>query len=138
MALPARAGVKVDWDITDLRNGVWQARAKLQAASEVTEPLGVPDFPIATIHIFGSFNATNVSVLGYNADPNDTTATTGDIAVATPQVLHQAHSPSSTFSAVAAELLAGVIETPRYIVAQSNGAVTAVHIILIGYSQGVR
>lgn len=138
MALPARSGTKVDWDITPLRNGAWEARAILQSASDVTEPLNFSDLPINTVHIFGAFNSQNVALLGYNSNPNDTTATTGDIAVATPQALHQAHAPSTTFSAVATELLAGVIENPRYIIAKANGAVTTVHVICMGYSQGNR
>lgn len=138
MALPAKSGAAPQWTITPLRNGTWEARAILSAATDVTEPLNIYDLPIDTIHIFGAFNTQNVSVLGFNANPNDTTAVTGDIAVASPQVLHQAHAPSTTFSAIAAEVLAGVIETPRYIIAVANGAVTTVHVIAVAYSQGGR
>ena len=138
MALAARSGATPSWTITPLRNGTYEARATLTAATDVTEPLNIYDLPINTVHIFGSFGGQNVSLLGFNADPNDATPTTRDAAVATGQVLHQAHAPSSTFSAVAAELLAGVIENPRYIIAKANGAVTAVHIIALAYSQGGR
>jgi hypothetical protein len=120
MALPTPTK---PWIISPLRGRSWEARITLTGASQVSDYLTAYDLPIDTIHIFGTFNATNISVLGFNADP------ILDVSVSTPQVLHRADAPASTFSAVATELMAGVIEVPRYIVAQSNGAVTSVTIV---------
>ncbi len=129
MSIPAATK---PWVITPLRDGSYQAKIVLTGASQVSDVLIMADMPIDTVHIYGTFNAQTVSVLGFNADP------VADASIATPQALHQAHAPSTTFSAVAAELLAGVIEVPRYIVAQSNGAVTSVSIVAIFTHQRTR
>ena len=122
MALPTPTA---PWIITPIARGSYSARITFTGASQVSDFLRVHDMPLDTVHVFGTFGGSNVSVLGFNSNP----ATDGSIS--TPQVLHRADAPSSTFSAVAAELLAGVIEVPQYIVAQSNGAVTSVTIVAV-------
>ncbi len=123
MALPAQAGVK--WAITPIRGGGWSARVNFTGTGQVTEPLDVQDMALQTVHIFGTFNSTTVSLLGYNANP------VSDASTATPQALHRVNDLTATFSTIGAELLAKVVEDPLHLVAQSNGAVTAVSIIVV-------
>ena len=120
MSIPAATQ---QWTPTPLRGGAMLWTATLTGASQVAV-LEMFDLPIDTIHIYGSFNGQNVSLLGSNT--NDTSA------AATPQVLHQAgQAASATFSAVGSELLFGLVENPRYLFAQSNGAVTSVVIAIM-------
>ena len=114
MSIPAPTK---QWTLTPLRGGSILAEVTLTGASQVAV-LELFDLPIDTVHIYGTFNGQNVSLLGSNTD--DTTAT------ATPQALTHAEDNTKTFSAVAAEVLASLQDNPRYLFAQSNGAVTSV------------
>jgi len=110
------------WALTPLRGGAVMASVTLTGASQVAK-LEIYDLPIDTIHIYGSFNAQNVSLLGSNTD--DTGAS------ATPQALYQAQDATKNFSAVGSELMASLNENPRFLYAQSNGAVTSVVISIL-------
>lgn len=129
MALPTRTQ---PWVLEPIQGGNHAVRITFTGADQVSDPLSLYPQPIDTFHVFGTFGGSSVSILGFNADPAI------DGAIATPQVLHRADSPSSTLSAIGAEALISVIETPRYIVAQSNGSVTSVVIcgIFVGTRRG--
>lgn len=120
MSIPAQSGaVATTWVALPLTGGAIQYTCVLAGATDVSSTIEIYSTPINTIHIYGSFNSQNVSVLGSNS------------LSANGMVLHQADAPSSTFSAVAAEMMHSVIECPRYIYALANGAVTSVTIVVM-------
>ena len=119
MSIPSQAGVQ--WAVAPISGNSKVYTVTFTAADQVTEPLEISDYSVATIHIFGTFNAQTVTVKGFNVN----------VAAATPLALHRADALTSTFSAVGADLLAKVVETPRYIVATTDGAVTSVTVAVM-------
>lgn len=119
MSIPAQSGPT--WSITPLSGGNWLASITFTGASQVSDAIEVYDRPIDTVHIFGTFNGQTVTLKGFNAN----------VSAASPQALHQGHSSASTFSTVGSELMASMIETPRYLIAQSDGAVTSVTVAIV-------
>lgn len=121
MSIPAPSGAAASkWAPSPLAGGAIQYTCVLAGATDVSDLLEVYNLPIQTIHIFGSFNAQNISVLATNSISSS----------ANGQALHRLNDATATFSAVGAELLAAVIECPRYIFAQANGAVTSVSVVI--------
>lgn len=120
MSIPAQAGGAV-WTVTALNGGARQYSVTLDSSSDVSDLLEIYDIPIDTIHIYGSFNSQTVTLLGTNSTAS----------AANGQALHRAHDPTLTFSTVGSEILAALVENPRFIYAKADGAVTSVVISII-------
>lgn len=113
----------VPWEVLNLGNSVRVISVTL-AGGDSTILYDLPMFSDKTIHIFGgTFGDSTVTVLGQNQ-----TSTPG---TPTGQPLHQAHDPEEDFSAVAAELLATVLENPRWIIASASaGTGTGLRVVI--------
>jgi hypothetical protein len=85
---------------------------------DTAENIEIPDYADKTIHVYGSFGNSTVTVTGLN----DTAASA--------QALHRVHDSSLTFSALAAETLALLLENPRYITA-SCAAGTGLKVVIV-------
>ena|SRR3990167_3774606 len=119
MAIPAQSGVQ--WAVDSLRNGSSIYTVTFTAASQVTDILELYDRTITTVHVFGTFNSQTVTLQGFNVNS----------ASSTPLTLHREDSLASSFDTVSADLLANIVENPRYLVAKSDGAVTSVTVALV-------
>lgn len=99
----------VAWSITSIKQGIISAQVVLQAG-DTSDQLTTPDYPDKTIQLSGTFGDSVVNVVGSNLEAGTPTF-----------VLHQAHAPATTFSALAAAVGATVIENPRIIIANADG-----------------
>ena len=106
----------IPWVIDEVKLGVIRATVQLDSG-DTSDGLNVADYSDKTVHISGG----TVSVLGNNG-------------IGTGQALHRVDSPSSTFTSVASELLATIIENPMVIVA-SAAAGTNVDVVIICRNQ---
>jgi hypothetical protein len=79
-------------------------------AGDSSNYLNLPDYPDKTVHIFGTFGDSAVSLKGSN-----------DVG-GTPQNLHRTDDPVSTYSALVAETLGHIIENPSFLVADATGS----------------
>ena len=109
----------IPWDIKIHKNKgdkeVLIATVQLDAA-DTTDNLEISEYSDKTVHISGG----TVSLLGSNG-------------IGTPQALHRAHDPTLTFTAVAAEALATIIENPRILFASASAG-TNVDIVIVARS----
>lgn len=120
MSIPAQSGSGTSWAITQLRGSAWLAVCHLAHSTDVSNLLIAFDLGIKTVHIYGGAIGTGtggVQVLGFN----------DNVSAASPQPLHQ-YSTSGDFGdssqGIVSELLAGVLEDPRYIQAQGGTGTT--------------
>lgn len=83
--------------------------------------LTIPDFSDKTVHIFGgTFGTSTVSVLGLNSSSG------------TGQDLHRVHDPSLTFTSVATEVLALLLENPLILQASASaGTGTSLQVVVV-------
>lgn len=99
----------VQWVRTDPRYGVTAHTCVMQAGDSSAD-IQIADYSDKTVHIFAtSFGNSAVSVLGLNSTS------------ANAQALHRVNDPTLTFSAVAAELMALVLENPLILRATTSG-----------------
>jgi hypothetical protein len=111
----------VQWTRNDAKYGVISLTATLNGG-DVSADLMVPDYADKTIHVFGgTFGSSQVDVLGLNS-----TEGTG-------QSLHRVNDPSLTFSGIASETLALLLENPAIIRASATvGTGTGLKVIIVG------
>lgn len=111
------------WQVVNLGNSVRVLSVTL-ASGDTSILYDLPMNSDKTVHIFGgTFGDAAVSLLGQNQ--------TGTPGSPTGQVLHRAHDPSLTFSAVVAEVLATILENPRWLVASANGTTgTGIRVVI--------
>lgn len=112
------------WSIRPTRRGTMIATITMDGGDTSTD-INMQDFPDKTIHIFGTFGNSTVSLVGLNdTDGNG-------------QVLHRTDDPTATFSAVGAELMAHVIENPYIFRASASaGTGTDLTISIVGAASG--
>ena len=92
-----------NWITSTIQGGVAISTVTL-ANGEASDDLDLVSFPEKTLHLFGTFGVGgSVDIQGRN-DP-----------LATFQDLHRSHLTSGTFTSLTAELLAGMVENPRFI-----------------------
>jgi hypothetical protein len=72
--------------------------------------LNLPDYPDKTVHVFGTFGDSAVSLKGSNDEGGNA------------QNLHRTDDPTTTYSALVAETLGHIIENPNLLVANATGA----------------
>lgn len=98
------------WTRTDPKYGVVSHTCTM-AAGDSSADLQIPDYSDKTIHVYASsWGDSTVSVLGMNA--------TG----ATAQALHRVNDPTLTFSSLAAEVMALLLENPLIIRCSTTGS----------------
>ena len=86
-----------------------------------SDDLEIPNFQDKTVHVFGTFGSSTVSVTGLN----NTNANA--------QVLHRTADPTTTYSSLVAETLGHVVENPRYIRASASaGSGSGLTVVIIG------
>ena len=78
-------------------------------AGDTSADLVIPDFSDKTVHIFGTFGDSAVSVKGLNS------------LSGTAQNLHRVNDPTLTFSSVTTETMALLLENPYIIRASADG-----------------
>ena len=102
----------IPWVVDEIKLGVMRATVQLDSG-DTSDALNVCDYSDKTVHISGG----TISVLGNNG-------------IGTGQALHRVNDPTATFTNVAAELLATIIENPMVIVASASAG-TNVNIVII-------
>lgn len=101
------------WTRTDPKYGV-MVHTCVMAAGDSSADLQIPGYSDKTIHVFaGTWGDSTVSVVGLN----DTTATA--------QAMHRVNDPSLTFSSLAAEVMALLLENPLIIRCSTTGTTGA-------------
>lgn len=109
------------WERLDTKYGVIALSTTLNGG-DTSVDLIIPDYADKTIHVFGgTFGSSQVDVLGLNSTDG------------TGQSLHRVNDPSLTFSGIASETLALLLENPQIIRASATaGTGSSLKVVIVG------
>lgn len=121
--------------VVDQQHGGWVIATITLANGDTSEALILPNYPQKTFHVLPDTGVTItvLTVEGSNID-NAPTLATND---ADYEALHRVDDPTATFSALAAALLADILENPQFIKATTvttSGGSTDITISVIAYT----
>lgn len=106
----------IPWTIDEIKVGVLRATVQLDSG-DTSDALSICEYSDKTVHISGG----TVSILGNNG-------------IGTNQTLHRVNDPTLTFTNVAAELLAAIVENPMVLIASASAG-SNVDVVIIARNQ---